>query len=292
MSELKYLKPQSLNEILVLLSEYKAQACLIAGGTDLIAKKKRGIDLPPVVINIQEVQELNYIKYDVNTGLKLGALSPMASIENSSIIKSGFPVLADAANMMASPAVRLQATIGGNLCNAAPSADTAPALIVLGGGLKISSRDGDRIVSVEDFFAGPGKTVLITGEILSEIQIPPLPTRSAAVYLKQKRREGADLAVVGVAAFVAIDAPDSTIQDIRIALGAVAPTPLRAREAENIIKGKKLNEDNLKQASKAACHICAPISDSRGSAEYRIKMIEVLVPRAIQQAVTQIRPEA
>ncbi len=287
MSEIKYLAPQSLKETLVLLSEYKAQACLIAGGTDLIAKKKREADLPPVLINIQELRELNYIQGEPASFLKIGALTPLASIESSSVIRSMYPVLAIAAGMMGSPLVRLQATIGGNLCNAAPSADIAPPLIALGAELKISSINGERIVSVEDFFTGPGKTVLKADEILSEIQVPSPPPRSAAVYLKQKRREGADLAIVGVAAFVALDTFNS-IQDIRIALGAVAPTPLRAKKAEDILKGKKIKDQNLGEAAGIASRICAPISDARGTAEYRLKMVDVLVSRAIKQAVEMI----
>lgn len=304
MSEIKYITSKSVNETLVLLSEYKAQACLIAGGTDLIAKKKRGVELPPVWIDIRAVQDLNYIEYSANSGLKIGALTSLTSVESSPVIKSRFPALADTASMMASPNVRLQATIGGNLCNAAPSADTIPTLIVLGAQVKISSIDGERIVPVEDLFTGPGKTVLNPGEILSEIQVPPMPSKSAAVYLKQKRREGADLAVVGVAALVAVDAgirgesninavkqEEYSIHEVRIALGAVASTPLRAKDAEYIIKGKRLTDENLKEAAKMASCICAPINDARGSAEYRLKMIEVLVPRALKQALEQIKLE-
>lgn len=304
MSEIKYLTPKSLNETLVLLSEYKSQACLIAGGTDLIAKKKKGVKLPPVLISIREVRELNYVNHDANAGLKVGAVTPLASIENSSEIKSGFPVLADTAHLMASPVVRLQATIGGNLCNAAPSADTAPALMVLGAGIKIISMEGERVVPVEAFFTGPGQTVLRVGEILSEIQIPSMPPRSAAVYLKQKRREGADLAVAGVAVFVAVDTfisgqsdinavkpQTNTIQEIRIALGAVSSTPIRAMEAEDIIRGKVPTDENLREAAEAASQTCAPISDTRGSAEYRFKLIEVLLPRAIKQALERIKSE-
>ena len=304
MSELKYLTPKSLNDTLVVLSEYKNQACLIAGGTDSIAKKKRGVELPPGLINIQEVKELNYIKFGFNTGLSLGALVSLASIADSTMVKSRFPVLAGAAAMIGSPSIRFQATLGGNLCNASPSADTAPALIALSAGVKICSKEGERIVLVEDFFTGPGRTVLKTDEILTEIQVPPMLPYSSAVYLKQKRREGADLAVVGVAVFAVLDSPagsqknlkgrswlGSSIRDVRIALGGVATTPLRARDAEEILKGRKLTDENLRETSREATRVCAPISDARSSAEYRLKMIEVLVPRAIKQAVEAIRQE-
>jgi CO/xanthine dehydrogenase FAD-binding subunit len=251
MTELKYLIPRSLKETLVLISEYKGKARLIAGGTDLLAKMKRGVETPEVLINIREVQDLSYIKYDIVNGLRIGALTPLSDIENSPAIRNKFSVLSQTASMMASPNVRAQASIGGNLCNAAPSADTAPALIVLGAKVNISGVEGNRIVPVEDFFAGPGKTVLKRGELLSEIQIPDMPPQSGAVYLKQKRREGSDLAVVGVAVLITMDTSvcgqsgpynvnrlDVRVGDIRIAMGAVAPIPLRALKRKSCSKAR------------------------------------------------------
>jgi CO/xanthine dehydrogenase FAD-binding subunit len=304
MIDLKLLSPKSLKETLVLISEYKGKARLIAGGTDFLAKMKRGVAMPEVLINIQDVDELNYIEYDIKNGLRIGSLTPLSSIENSPTIKAKFPVLAETASMMASPNVRAQASIGGNLCNAAPSADTAPSLIVLGARLKISGLKEERIVAAEDFLAGPGSTVLKTGELLVEIQIPDMPPQSGASYLKQKRREGADLAVVGVAALVTLDTStcgqsgpysanrlEISVGDVKIALGAVAPTPLRALEAEKVLKGKRITDQNLEKAARAASCICKPISDARGSAEYRLKLIEVLVPRAVKQAMEQVHLE-
>jgi CO/xanthine dehydrogenase FAD-binding subunit len=304
MSELKLLSPKSLKETLVLISEYKGKARLIASGTDFLAKLKRGAEVPDVLINIQDVSDLNYIKYDVKNGLRIGALTPLSAIEKSPAITNKFPVLAQTASMMASPSVRAQASIGGNLCNAAPSADAAPSLIVLGAKMIISGLKGDRTVPIEDFFTGPGTTVLKPGELLTEIQIADMPPQSAASYLKQKRREGADLAVVGVAAMIVMDTStcgqsgpysgnrlDIRVGDIKIALGAVAPTPLRALEAEKVLKGKNLTDKNLEKAARAATEICKPISDARGSAEYRLKLIEVLVPRAVKEALEQVKLE-
>jgi CO/xanthine dehydrogenase FAD-binding subunit len=289
MPEFEYLKPKSLKETLMLLSEYKSQARLIAGGTDLIARMKRGQEMPPVLINLREVQGLNYIECDNEKGLRIGATSLLADIEESKNIKNKFPLLSETAGMMASPGVRGQATIGGNLCNASPSADMGPALLVLEANFKLTSQNGERIVSAAEFFTGPGTTIMNTGEILSEIQIQHMPPQSGTAYLKQTRRKGADLAIVGIAVMVVSEGSASRrIDDIKIALGAVAPTPLRALGAENILKGKNLTEENMVEAARAAVSICKPISDARGSAEYRLKLVEVLLPRAIMQALEQI----
>jgi CO/xanthine dehydrogenase FAD-binding subunit len=299
MFEFEYVKPKSLRETLVLISEYQSKARLIAGDTDLIARMKRGLEKPSVLINIRELKDLDYINFDDNRGLRIGALTTLAGIEASHIIKKRFPILSETAGMMASPSIRAQATIGGNLCNAAPSADMAPALLVLEAKLRLSSLNGEKVVQVRDFFTGPGTTILKSGEVLSEIQIQEMPPQSGAVYLKQKRRKGADLAIVGVAAMVTLDnikertgsgniiLQDFSISDIRIALGAVAPTPFRVLEAESILKGKKLTEENLAKAARSAVGFSQPISDARSSAEYRLKLIEILVPRAIQQALKQ-----
>lgn len=295
-NQFNYIVPKSLGELIFLISEYKGKARLIAGGTDLIAKMKRGAVVSGVLINIQEVKEMNYIKYDFTNGLRIGALTPLAAIENASIIQNKFPVLSETASMMASPNVRLHATIGGNLCNAAPSADAAPALIALGANVQISRIGGNRVVPLEDFFTSPGKTLINEDEILTEIQVSNPPPLTGVAYFKQKRRTGADLAVVGVAALVTIDTnvyePSdyyaNRLYDVKIVLGAVAPTPIRAKEAENILKCNMPTKKNLEKAAQAAIGICKPISDARGSAEYRLKLIGVLVPRAIKQAMERV----
>ena len=245
--------------------------------------------LPEVVISICGVSDLNYISYDQATGLRLGTLTPISAIESSPIIKSKFPVLAEAAGTLGSPVIRQQATIGGNLCNAAPSADTAPALIVLGAKVKLVSAKGERLIPIEDFFTGPGKTVLKSGEMLTETQIPNMPPQSGAAYVKQKRRLGADLAVVGVAALVVKE--NTLLKDVKIALGAVAPTPIRVKKAEAILKGKNPNEKLLEEAGQAASAESKPIDDARSTADYRRQMVAVLTKRAVAQAIEQVKLE-
>ena len=284
--ESQYFAPTSIEQAISLLSEYGEKTRIIAGGTDLLAQMKKKIVLPDVLINVKGIRDLEYIDYDETDGLRIGTLTTIASIEKSSLVRSKFSILAQAASMLGTLTIRNQATIGGNLCNAAPSADTAPALLVLGARLKIAGTEGEKIVPIEDFFTGPGQTIIKNSQIITEIQIPNLPLRSGAAYIKQTRRRGADLAVVGVAALVIMEG--DILRDVKIALGAVAPTPIRAKKAEEILKGKKLDDKLLEEASQAASHESSPIDDARSSADYRRNLIIVLVKRAVKQAIEQI----
>ena len=231
MAEFEHIAPQSIKEAIALISEYQGNARVIAGGTDLLAMMKKGLEMPKVLINIECIPELNYINYNLTEGMQIGAATPLSALEKSVLIKSKFPVLAQAVGSMASPIIRNRATIGGNICNAAPSADTVPALIVLRAKLIIAAIGGEKVIPIEEFFTGPGQTVIQPGQIVKEISVPEMPAGSSAAYLKHKRRKGADLAVVGVAAMVTLDSDfrssggqskidDIIIKDIRVALGA------------------------------------------------------------------------
>jgi len=184
---------------------------------------------------------------------------------------------------MASPQVRNRGTIAGNICNAVPSADSAPALLTIGARLKLISQKSQRTVGIEDFFTGPSRTALTDEEILAEILLPDMPPNSKGVYLKLTPRRAMDLAIVGVAAVAVPE--DGVCKDIRIALGAVAPTPLRAKKAEEVLKGQKFDDNLIEKAAKTAAGQARPIDDHRASAEYRRDMVEVLVRRAIKQAI-------
>jgi CO/xanthine dehydrogenase FAD-binding subunit len=280
-----YLEPSTIDEALSMLSQYKGGAKVIAGGTDILPKlKRREIKAPEYIIDLKGVPGLDYIKYDEVGGLSLGALVTIHAVEASPIVQERFGVLFQAVESMASAQVRNRGTIAGNLCNAVPSADTAPALLTLEASLKLTSQKGERIVNVEGFFTGPHETVLTDEEILQEIRVPNLPPHSRGRYLKLTPRKSMDLAIVGVAAVVVVE--DGTCNDIRIALGAVAPTPIRARRAENMIKGQKLSDEVVERAAAIAAEECHPISDHRASAEYRCDMVKVLTKSAIQQAIS------
>jgi CO/xanthine dehydrogenase FAD-binding subunit len=279
-----YLEPHTIDEALSMLSQYKGRAKVMAGGTDILPKlKEREIKAPEGIIALKGIPDLDYIKYDEVDGLSLGALVTIHAVETSPIVQERFGVLFQAAESMASAQVRNRGTIGGNLCNAVPSADTAPALLTLEASLKLTSQNGERIVNVEGFFTGPNETVLTDEEILQEIHVPNLPPHSKGRYLKLTPRRSMDLAIVGVA--VVVTAEDGICNDIRIGLGAVAPTPIRARRAENMIRGQKLSDDVIERAAQIAAGECCPISDHRASAQYRCDMVEVLTKRAIQQAI-------
>ncbi len=281
----EYLAPKTLGEALSLLARYKAKARVIAGGTDLLPKlKRRDIKTPDYVIDLKNIPGLDYIKHSKSQGLRFGSLTTIRAIEASPVIQEGFNVLFQAAQSMASPQVRNRGTIAGNICNAVPSADAAPALLALEARIKLISPKGERIVDIKDFFTGPNKTVLTPEELVHEIQVPDLPPHSRGTYLKLSPRQAMDLAIVGVA--VVVTTNGSICRDIRIALGAVAPTPMRARRAEDIIRGQKLSDALIEKTAAMASEECRPISDQRASAEYRCDMVRVLTRRAINQAIS------
>jgi len=280
-----YLEPKTIEEALSLLAQYKGRAKVIAGGTDLLPKlKRREIEAPEYIIDLKGIPDLDYIKHDEVDGLSLGALATIHAVEISPIVQERFGVLFQAAESMASRQVRNRGTIAGNLCNAVPSADTAPALLTLEASLKLASQKGERIVNIEDFFTGPNQSVLADDEILQEIRVPNLAPHGRGRYLKLTPRSAMDLAFVGVSAVVVVE--DGVCRDIRIALGAVAPTPVRARQAEDIVRGQKLSSEVIERAAQIASGECYPITDRRASEEYRCYMVEVLTKRAIQQAIS------
>jgi carbon-monoxide dehydrogenase medium subunit len=198
-------------------------------------------------------------------------------------------MLCVAAGTLGSIQVRNKATLGGNICNAAPSADMLPALIALGADAKIAGKDGAKTCPLESFFKGPGKTVLADGEILTDVILPPMPPNSHGIYLKQGRRKALDLAVAGVASVLVMDSVHPKCLGVRIALGAVAPTVMRAKKAEALILGSDLSESVVNEAAKIAVGECAPIDDVRASAWYRRQVIETLVKRSITQAINKIK---
>jgi CO/xanthine dehydrogenase FAD-binding subunit len=280
-----YLAPRTIGETLSLLSQYKGGAKIMAGGTDLVPKlKRREVKAPEYVIDLKGVPNLDYIKYEEDNGLKLGALTTIRAVATSAIIQDKFSILFQAANSMACVQVRNRGTLAGNICNAVPSADTAPALLTLAAKVKLISLKGERFVNVEDFFVGPGETVLNDDEILGEIQVPSLPPQSRGVYLKLTPRRSMDLAIVGVAVVLIPD--EGICKDIRIALGAVSPTPIRAKKAETAIRGHPLQDGVVEKAARVAAEECHPISDHRASAEYRTEMVRVLAKRAIKKAIS------
>lgn len=281
----EYLNPKTVQEACALLSEHGDKAKVMAGGTDLLNVMKEKLITPQYVIGLRGVSDLDYIEAD-SDGIRIGALTTLTTLGKSSDVQEKFPCLAEVPGKMATVQIRNMGTLGGNLCNAAPSADTAPILICLGATVKIVGPKGERVVALEEFFTGPGETVLGDGEILAEIQVPNQPANTAGAYFKMSR-VAVDLAIVGVAAVVTLGGKGGTCSDIKIALGAVAPTPIRAKKAEGLIKGKKIDEALIEQAGKIASEEASPIDDVRGSAFYRTEIVNVFTKRAIRQALEQ-----
>ncbi len=273
--------PQNLPEALELLAQMNGRAYVNAGGTDLILKMKAGFLQPEAIINIKRLPELQGITYD-ETGLTLGALTTLWDLTRAAVIHEHYPVLAHAAGLMASEQIRSFATVGGNLCNASPSADLAPPLMVLEGTAVITHQNGVRELPLADFFHGPGQSALEPGELLQAIHLPP--PAGQTVYLKHSPRAYMDIAVVGAAVRLLLD--DGVCREARIVLGAVAPVPLRVRAAEGVLEGYGVDDGRIAQAAQIAADACSPIDDVRGSAWYRQRMVEVLTRRGLESLVS------
>ncbi len=283
----EYIKPKTIKEAISLLSRYNGQSKVIAGGTDLVVQMRDRLIRPGNVIDITGIEELSYIDINDEKGLLIGALTPIRDLEKSAELKRSYPIISQAASQLGSVAIRTMGTIGGNLCNASPSAETAPALIVLSAKARIVGPSGERVVPLEDFFVGPGSTALEAGELLVEIQVPaPLP-HTGGIYLKHAIRGSIDLAIVGVAVALTLETKSKVCQDMKIALGAVAPTPIRARKAEKILIGNTINDDLIRRCAQAAADEARPISDARASAEYRKEMVKVFTRRSIREVMSE-----
>jgi carbon-monoxide dehydrogenase medium subunit len=283
----EYLVPTNIAEVCALLSQYGGGAKVIAGGTDLLVQMKERVLKPEFLVGIKGIDYLSHIDYNTKKGLRIGALASIRSIADSEVIREKFESLAKAASQIGTPQVRNMGTIGGNLCNAAPSADTAPPLIALGAMLKLVSSKGERIIASEKFFIEPGRTALQGDELLTEIQVPTPPPRSGTAYLKLFPRGAVDIAAVSVAALVTLE-ENGICADVKIACGAVAPTPIRAESAEAVIKGKKIDDALIDETARLASEESQPISDVRSSAGYRKEMVKVLTKRTITQALERL----
>src|SRR3990170_1883409 len=277
-----YLEPQTIQEAVSLLTKYDGKAKVIAGGTDLMNLIRTKMIRAEYVVDIEHVPGLDYVKYDDKGALTIGALTTIRALELSAELKEHHPVISQAAGQLGSMAIRNMGTIGGNLCHASPAADTAPSLIGLGATVKIVGPAGKRTVALEDFFTGPGQTVLQRGEMAVEIQVPSMPRHTQGVYLKHSIRGTADLAIVGVAVIATLDG--ERCQNVKIVLGAVAPTPMRARNAEEVLEGKEIDDALIENAAQAAADESRPITDVRASADYRKEMVKVFTRWAIKGA--------
>ncbi len=285
MPKFVYHSANSLEEACSLLSEHRGDTKVKAGGTDLLPMMKQRTLTPHYVIGLKKIPNIDYIHYAESQGLRIGAMATHQTVADSPLVKGDFDVLATACDKVGTPQIRNMGTIGGNLCNAGPSADSTPPLLVLDATVKLLSSRGERLVTLEDFFVAPFQTALFDDELLVEIQIPKPPSRSAARYKWITKRSAVDETLVGVAALLAL-APTSMIcTEVRIALCSIAPVPLRAKKAENLLKGKKITAKLIDEAAQTAASETSP----RSRAEYRKSMSAVLVKRALNEALEKIK---
>jgi carbon-monoxide dehydrogenase medium subunit len=280
----EFYQPGSLKEASQLIKEHGPGGRFLAGGTDLvIAMKEKGL-LPKYIVDLKRVPGLTGIRESSAGGIILGALTTLYEIETAPLIKKKYPFLAQSAAEVGSIQIRNRATVGGNMANATPSADVAPALIALDATVKIAGVGGERSVALAEFFTGPGQTIMRSDEILTEITIPKTDSRLVGEYIKFSPREMMDLAYVGVAVAYNFNREEKRCERVRIVLGAVAPTPIRARRAEAKLEGNVLGEVLAEEVGKIAAEEAKPISDVRSSADYRRAMVGTMTKRALLNA--------
>jgi carbon-monoxide dehydrogenase medium subunit len=281
---LELYQPRSLQEASRLVKENGPGGYFLAGGTDLvIAMKEKGL-VPKYIVDLKRIGGLSGIRENGDATISIGALTTMRELETSPLIKAKYPFLAQSAAEVGSIQIRNRATVGGNMANATPSADVAPSLVALDALARISGEAGARDLPLEDFFRGPGRTVLAVGEILTEIVIPKTGPDLVGEYIKFSPREMMDLAYVGVAVTYDFDRNARKCTRARIVLGAVAPTPIRATKAEAILEGQTVNEALAEKAGAMAAEEARPISDVRSTADYRRAMVGAMTKRAILNA--------
>lgn len=278
-----YTKAASLEEASRLAGEKGDKAVLMAGGTDVILLIHAKAIPAELVIDIKEIPGLDEIRYVDGEGMHIGALAKLFDIQSSELVKEKMPALCDAARYVASPQIRRKGTMAGNICNASPSADTASILVAMNATVKVYNVNGEKEIPIDEFFKGVKKTALQPGDIVTEIFIPELKKGEGSAYFKHSVRKAMDLAIIGVAGRITMDG--NKISEARICMGGVGITPLRAKNAEQILIGKEITEELLEEAGKAASEECSPISDVRASAEYRKDMVRVYTKRAVKKAV-------
>lgn len=288
MHQFKYASPATLEELLDTYAAHSANSKLLAGGTDLIVQMRAGSLTPGLVIDVKQVPELNQLVLS-KRGLTIGAAVSCRTLYENASIASACPALDDAARLIGGIQIQGRASIGGNLCNASPSADAIPALIVSGALAVTRSIRGERRIAVEDFCTGPGTNILARDEILISLELPPGAERSGSFFLRFTPRNEMDIAVVNAASMVVLSVDGHYFETVRIAIGAVGPTPIMLGRAADALQGQPVNESSIEIAAEIARQAAIPISDMRGSTEQRKHLAGVLVTRSLNGAIERVR---
>jgi len=284
MQAFDYVSPKSVDETAALLVGKNGNARVLSGGTDLIVQLREGRRTTGLVIDIKNIPDLTQVTYDDN-GLRIGAATACRDICADPIVQEKYPGLVDGIHLIGGVQIQSRASVGGNLCNASPAADSIPALIVHNAVCHIIGQDGERTMPVEEFCVAPGKNAMQDGEFLAFIQVPVPQKNFGAHYLRFIPRNEMDIAVVGAGSGVVLDDDKKHFASARIALGAVAPTPLLASEAGAFLTGKAITHAGVKEAAQIAQSIAKPITDLRGTAEHRKHLVAVLVERTLDKAI-------
>lgn len=289
MKDFAYHAPKSLADATALLAQHNGRARILAGGTDIIVQLREGLRDADVVVDIKHIPDLMQLECGVASGLRLGAGVPCSRIYEDAKIAAAYPALADAARIIGGWQIQSRASIGGNLCNSSPAADSTPPLIVLSAVASVLGGHGKRDVKAEDFCTAPGRNVLQAGELVTTITIPPPAPRSGSAYERFIPRNEMDIAVVGVASWIQLNAAGDKIEGARIAVGAVAPTPKFAEAASRSLIGQAPTEAAFAQAGELAKQVASPITDMRGTVEYRTHLVGVLVKRTLEKALERAK---
>jgi len=288
MKDFEYFQAKTVKEACSLISKFKNDGKILAGGQSLITLLRQKLISPSYLIDIRGISNLNYIKFDAKKGLRIGALTTHRSIEKSPVIQERYNVLSEMEKSVASVQTRNWGTIGGNLCSADPIGDPAPLLIALNAKIKIINSRRERTIPLENFFKDYFTTDLKSDEILKEIQVPSLPPHTGVVYMKFSTIE-AGIKIVSTSVSITIDPNNMVCKNARIVMSAVAPVPFNAKKAGQLLIGNKIDDQRIKEAAKLASEETNPTSDVHGSAEYRKEIARVLVERATKQAVEKVK---
>ena len=279
MPNFDYEAPTSLAEALELMAR-PGEVRALSGGTDIIDQLKNNRRNADLVVDMKRVPQLSLIETN-GSGLRIGAAVSCTEVHNFTADSGGYPALTESTELVGSVHIQNRASVGGNVCNAAPSADTIPSLLIHEAIAHTASASGEREIPLIDFFAGPGQTVLEKGEILKEVVLPTPSENTASAYLRFIPRNEMDIAVAGVGSLVEVDPSTNVVKKARIALASVAPTPVRAYTAEEYLEGKEITPETINEAAKIAVQSAVPITDVRGSAEYRKELVKVLTKRTL-----------
>jgi carbon-monoxide dehydrogenase medium subunit len=291
MMPFEYRTPKNLKEVHASLKEFGTDAKLISGGTALVIMMKQRLVRPSCLVSLRSVRGLNGIEVK-DGGLSIGGLATHRDVETSSLVRRRLPVLSETYHHVATIRVRNTASVGGGLAHADPNQDPPPTLIALGATVKATSANGSRVIPLDEFFTDYYETVLNPDEIITEVFVPKLPPNSGSAYLKFLPRTADDYATVSAAAVLTLDKSKRTISDVRIALGSVGTTPIRAKDAEALLRGQPVKPEAFREAAEKAKEAVDPVSDFRGSAGYKKEMAGVFVRRALEKALASIRQQA